>query len=365
MKQKIITFGAPPKPTPADHAQAKAASGKRRKRRRTGRHTLHHILILLAAAAIFTVLSLTVFFKIERLEVTGSNKYAEGEIIAQSGIEIGDNLFRISEGRVSKRLMEKFPYVEGVTLKRSFPPCLTIEIQQAKPLGAVDTATGHVIIGRSGKVLEIGAQEVPSGLTVVTGMYLYKPQVGRILGEGYQTDEQDEAKKEQEGLRMLTYLVDAVAQTGFENITMVDFSDRLNMVLVYDGRILIELGSEANLAYKLKFAKKVIEDELEKEFEGILDVSIDREVWTKPADLEENLSKRRLKAAGDVGETSSGEGTPALGTESLAQAASSIAEKNSESSSEASSSSEGSSSRNELEVIPNSAKPQNKQSETE
>lgn len=55
---------------------------------------------------------------------------------------------------------------------------------------------------------------------------------------------------------MLKSLVDAVEETGFERITLVDFTDRLNMLLVYDNRVMIELGSQANLPYKLKFAQK-------------------------------------------------------------------------------------------------------------
>ncbi|MEM1485389.1 FtsQ-type POTRA domain-containing protein [Oscillospiraceae bacterium PP1C4] len=349
MKQKIIQFGGQQRRTAPDRAWAKAASGKRRKRRRTGRHTLHYILILLVAAAILAILSLTVFFRIEKLSVAGTTKYAAQEIIDQSGIKVGDNLFRVSEDKVSKQLVEKFPYVEAVTLKRTFPPSLTIQITQAKPLGAVDTPTGFLIIGRSGRVLEIGAQTLPEDMTVVSGMYLYNPQVGKVLGEGYKKDEQAEAEKEQEAFKMLTYLVDAVAQTSFERITMVDFSDRLNMMLIYDNRIMIELGSELNLSYKLKFAKRVITDELEPSFEGILDVSIEKEVWAKPADVAAELEKRRTAAAAQTNPDK--KPLDSQNPETVTESASS----SSSTASGESSSSKATSSYNELEVIPNSA----------
>ena len=254
--------------------QAVAAADVRRKRRRRGRYTLHYILLVLAASAVMMVLSLTVFFKVEQIEVTGTTKYAAAQIIENSGIAQGDNLFRISQKKVQKNLTDKFPYVEKVALKRSFPPKITIAITQEKPLGAVETGAGYVIISRSGKVLEIGAQSLPENMTIVTGMSLDNPQEGKLLGEG-----------SDEGMKMLTYLVDAIGETEFDKITKVDFSDRLNIVVTYDNRILIELGSEANLPYKLKFVKLVISEKLEDNFEGRLDASIEKEVWMIPEDI--------------------------------------------------------------------------------
>lgn len=363
MKQKILTFGGPPRRTAP--AQARAATGKRRRRRSTGRHTLHYILILLAAFAVMTVLSLTVFFKIEQIEVKGSTKYAAEELIAQSGVKIGDNLFRVSGGSVSKKLIEKFPYVEAVQLKRILPAKLSIEITQAKPLGAVSTSTGYVIIARSGRVLEVGAQTVPEDLMVVSGMYLYSPQVQRTLGQGYKKEEQEAAEKEEESFKMLTYLVDAVAKTGFDKITLADFSDRLNMVIVYDNRVLIELGVEEKLDSKLSFAQKVITEDLSADFQGTLDASIDggKEIWTKPGDIQSEIAKRRIlptaqaaQAEQAPADTASGASKQELPTTSgSASGASSGSSSSESSSSEESSTPPDPFSREALKTIPGTA----------
>lgn len=334
MKQKIITFGGQRHTAPARAQTAAAGSQKKRRRRRTGRQTLHYLLILLAAAAILAILSLTVFFKIEKLEITGNTKYADEEILAQSGVNIGDNLFRVSQSAVEKALMEKFPYIEGVKLKRSFPPRLTLEITQAKPLGAVNTAAGYVVIGRSGKVLETGVHTLPENVTVVNGMYLSLAEVGHRLGEvvskgdiTYSADVASEmeawrkekaekpnakgedkekewrtrsAESEEENFKMLTYLVEAVEETGFGKITLVDFSDRLNMRIVYDGRILIELGSEADLPYKLKFVQRLLSDELPADYQGRLDASTassSGQVWELARDISEELAKMQPEFA--------------------------------------------------------------------
>ncbi|MBE6906058.1 MAG: FtsQ-type POTRA domain-containing protein [Ruminococcaceae bacterium] len=410
MKQKIITFGGQRRTAPARAQTAAAGSQKKRRRRRTGRQTLHYLLILLAAAAILAILSLTVFFKIEKLGITGNTKYADEEILAQSGVNIGDNLFRVSQSAVEKALMEKFPYIEGVKLKRSFPPRLTLEITQAKPLGAVNTAAGYVVIGRSGKVLETGVHTLPENVTVVNGMYLSLAEVGHRLGEvvskgdiTYSADVASEmeawrkekaekpnakaedkekewrtrsAESEEENFKMLTYLVEAVEETGFGKITLVDFSDRLNMRIVYDGRILIELGSEADLPYKLKFVQRLLSDELPADYQGRLDASTassSGQVWELARDISEELAKMQPEFAvvpaasdgtGSEPETSGnisqpdnpdlavipGSGSQASSSSSTEQSSSAV----SDASQEASSSQASFNRADDLEVIPDS-----------
>lgn len=337
MKQKIISFGGQYRAGPTKRVRTNAAAGslKKRRRRRTGRQTLHYLLILLVAMAVLTILSFTVFFEIEKIEVVGNKKYASRQLIAQSGISVGDNLFRVRQKTVKKVLIEKFPYLEDVKLKRSFPPKLTIQVTQEVPLGAVNTPTGYVVIGCSGKVLETGVHTLPEDITVVNGMYLSVPEVGHWLGtvvetgdlayapevveeiESYRKQQSDtekldgtkkvklekewrqqSAKTEEEYFKMLTYLVDAVEETEFGKITLVDFSDRLNIRMIYDDRILVELGSEADLPYKLRFVQKLIADELSDDYEGRLDASTassSAQVWELACDISGELEKIKPK----------------------------------------------------------------------
>lgn len=291
MKQKILSFGTARK-------QAAQGNATRRKRRRTGRQTLNYIFIFLVAAAIMTALSLTVFFHIEKIEVTGNTKYAAQALIDLSGVKKGDNLLRASEKQANKRLAVKYPYIQSVAFKRHFPATLEIAITEETPLGAVDTATGYVVVGKTGKVLETNATELSSGLMVVTGMYLYNPKPGQMLGV-YPKEQKEQAELEFDGFKRLDYLVSAVNATGFEKITLVDFTDRLNMMLVYDNRIIVELGVESDLEYKLRSVDKLIKNELPESFEGILDAAnspTTRRFLTDPCNVQEELDRRNLTA---------------------------------------------------------------------
>ena len=241
---------------------AQAENQRRRKRKRKGNKTLHYILLLMFVLAAGAALSLTVLFKIEAVEVLGNDRYAPEDIIADSGIQVGENLFRISGAEVSPKLTEKYPYIEKVVLRRKFPPKIQIEITQGIPAAALKEGETVTLITRQGKVLEQGFVFIPPGVPLVKGIGAGEAIPGAYLGEECR-----------EALKMLDYLFQAMQETDFGSITNVDLTDRLNMRVVYENRLILELGTEAELPYKLKFIKTLLETKLEPDDEGILDAT--------------------------------------------------------------------------------------------
>jgi len=216
------------------------------------------VVFLLAAGA---VLSLTAFFKIEAVSVVGTDKYPPEEIARASGIEVGQNLFRVSGSKVETALMEQYPYIESIELHRKLPPAIEIEIKQARPEAAVVEEDAVVLITQDGKVLERGRMMIPAGVPAVQGLNTEGAQPGTVLGE--------DAK---DGLRMLEYLCKAINDTGFSQISNIDITNPLNMTVVYENRLLLKLGTEADLEHKLRFIQKVL-DRIGDDAQGRLDVS--------------------------------------------------------------------------------------------
>lgn len=301
MKQKIISFGARPRTAKDPRTQNSA----RRKRRRTGRQTLNYLLLFIVVLAIMTALSLTVFFNIETITVKGTTKYAPEDIIETSAVKIGDNLFRLDENGIRKRLKEEYSYVEDVRFERALPAGLGIVIVQAKPLGAIDTGDGYVILGKEGRILETGARSISEDVLVVNGMYIAEPEVGHIMGEGFSKEQEEEQKKEITSFNRLKYLIAALEETQFTDFTMIDFSDDLNMRIVYQNRVMIEVGSVADLPYKLRFADYLLNREIPNSFEGVLDVSIaatTKNAYTRPGDVGTQLAERKLDSGEPQGD---------------------------------------------------------------
>ena len=236
---------------------------------------LYYVMFAVVAVSIGLILSLTVFFKTETIEVEGSTKYQPGAIIGTAGIQVGDNLFRIDDQQVEKALTSTYPYIESVSVRRALPSKVTLRITEAVELGAFVQQNGtYVLVSETGRVLEIASGTPGNGVLVVNGVEIEDPQLCQAI-----------PAENNESLSMLQCLVEAIRATGFENITRIDLSDRLNMYIVYDDRVRIELGSETELPDKLDFAKYALENNVRSDFEGIMDVTMTKRISILPAEI--------------------------------------------------------------------------------
>lgn len=263
---------------------ARAANGKRRRRRRTGRKTLHVLLVLVFLLIAGGVLCMTTFLKIEDVTVVGIAYYAPDEIAAASGIQKEDNLLQVPVAEIREKLLAEFPYIETVEITRKLPPAIEITLTQSEAAAAILEGEEIVLITRASKVLERGRRgeiTIPPQAPLVQGIDTRGVKPGRLLsepeavkGEDEQAQEarEERLKKTNSGLIMLWYLFDAMEETGFTNITNVDVSDPLDMKVIYENRMLLKLGTEANLAHKLTFVREALDDQ-GPEKEGRIDVS--------------------------------------------------------------------------------------------
>lgn len=239
---------------PRADSRRPASQQERRKKRRGGKRTLHYLLLLVFLLGAGAVLSLTVFFKIEDVQVVGVDRYEPDDIVEASGIQVGDHLLRIPDDEIVDKLLGQFPYLETVKIARRFPPRVEIQVTQCVPQGAVIDEEGEIgLITMEGKLLERGDLFIPAELPLIKGLDLQGFAPGDMLGG-------EEHPENQEKLWMLDYLFQAAQGIDFGPITNVDVTDRLNMKMVYEARLVLELGSEADMEYKLTFLSEVIAD---------------------------------------------------------------------------------------------------------
>jgi len=226
------------------------------------------LLIFVLAAGV--VLSVSFFFQISNITVIGVDRYSPGQIIEVSGIQIGDNMLRLDTGQIVEDILYAFPYIASVRVQRRIPPRVEIIVTQYQP-EIVAVANGEMaFLTLQGKLLERGSLVPPVGIPVVRGLNFRNFQPGQVIGGA-------ENPENHERLVMLRYLFDAAYSVDFLPITDVDVRDRLNMRVVHEGRLLLELGSEADLEYKLTFLHYVIENHVGPEVQARLDISNARE----------------------------------------------------------------------------------------
>ena len=89
------------------------ASARHNRKRKHGRRRMGLLFKLLCGAALAAALTVgaTVFFQVETIAVVGSSRYTSEEVIAASGVAVGDNLFRMSKTQVSQRIRQQLPQI--------------------------------------------------------------------------------------------------------------------------------------------------------------------------------------------------------------------------------------------------------------
>ena len=238
----------------------------RRRKRSKKKYTLYYLLALVLMLCVGMALSLTVFFKIESIQVVGDTRYAKEELIDAAGISVGENLFRVSKKNVSEKLVAGYPYIEQVRLQRVLPNALLLHVTEAEAKAAVETGQAYTLLDARARVLETGLPTCPEGYFRVTGF----PVVGLSPGDFLSGEDKDR-------LQVLLEIQDCVAANGLSKIRLADLSDLADLWLLYDGRVAIELGGRSDIDYKIRAAKSVIDLSVTESTVGTLDVS------TRPA----------------------------------------------------------------------------------
>lgn len=248
----------------------RGAGGRARRRKR--RLRIFYLFLFLAVLAAAVALSLTVLFQIDTIQVVGSSRYTQQEIVADSGIKAGENLFLAKTGDAEKNLEQKLPYVGKATVSRRFPAKIVIDVREAPVSGAVSHEGKYVLIAADGKALEF-VDTPPKSCPVIAGLSLSSAVPGKQI-----------SYSDPDTKKLYISLSQALESSGIGKITKIDVGDPYKLLAEYDGRITLNLGLSSDLDFKLRFAKSVLESKKETgeksigdEEKGVLNLSGARE----------------------------------------------------------------------------------------
>lgn len=137
-------------------------------------------LATVVAVVLALVLGLSVFFKVDTVEVSGFDKYTRDEIVAASGIKAGDHLLTFGRTRAAGKIISALPYVKSVRIGIKLPDTVMIEVVEVDITYAVEAKDGNWwLMSAEGKIVEQAANGEESRYTKVLGIQLQDPQVGQ------------------------------------------------------------------------------------------------------------------------------------------------------------------------------------------
>ncbi|MBR6736616.1 MAG: FtsQ-type POTRA domain-containing protein, partial [Oscillospiraceae bacterium] len=210
-----------------------------RKRRSKRRYTLYYLLAFVLVVAVGLVMSLTVFFEITTINVSGNTMYADNEIIALSGIMTGDNLIRVPARKIESKIVESYPYIKTADVKRVLPDSVTIHITMAEEAAALRKADGRfMLVSPEGRVLKSDIPLCPEEMIPVDGFELPVVFDGDDLfiweyeENGKTVIEENTAEKER--FERLLELQAKIAENNLaSDIKVIDMSDMLDIRMLY------------------------------------------------------------------------------------------------------------------------------------
>ena len=110
--------------------------------------------IFVVVIVIGVVLSLTVLFKTEKIEIRGDIYYDREQIEAFSNVQLQQNIFLGAKNSTPQEIVKNLPYVESASISFSIPDTIVINITNAVPAYAVQNGEGWLVVSSKGRHTE-------------------------------------------------------------------------------------------------------------------------------------------------------------------------------------------------------------------
>lgn len=235
----------PNQKTPQDKRNAQK---KKRKRSKLFYKIVSIVAMVLAIVVVIVTLSLTVFFKIDKINIDGNEKYTRSDIIDVLPIETGKNLFISNTDNAKQTLETELPYIYNAEIKRKLPSTIVINISETPKVYAVKNSDKtYTLLDQNMKVLDKKAEKKPKGSVLIKDAKISSAKLGKIA--------KFKGNKTLNNLLEMTALIEKLK---LDEITAISSVDVNTNSMVYDGRITIKVGSIDNLENKVYSALTAI-----------------------------------------------------------------------------------------------------------
>ena len=234
-------------------------SGYMRARRRAFSGPLMFVVVVVAA-----IFVMSLFFRVEDIQVVGNQHYTAEEIIRAVDIEEGDNLFFFDRFAAVGRAFSKLPYIETVSVERSLPNKVVITVEETTALAYLELGEEKWTLDHNCKVLGKAAEGEAETLLPIVGI---RPGT-LMIGELMQTEDEDEDQ-----VAYLAEILDQIEARGLTGeVTRIDFSNPNSPEFDYGGKYTVVLGKHENVEYKFGMFVTVL-GKLKEGDVGVIDVS--------------------------------------------------------------------------------------------
>ena len=237
---------------------------KAKKRRRRGSRILYYALFATVTVIVLYVLSVTVLFNIDTITVSGDESADKEQIILESGIRIGDNLFRANIDAAARRVLQNHIKYDGVRVERNFPTGITIHLEPANIVAVCADRGTFYSISSGNRVIEVES---------TAPQYSAYPLVYGCVFDGIKQGDRLTASDTNK-LEALTIVLDAIRDNALSGVTHIDISDLSTIRVFWRGQAELKFGGLDGFSYEMSCVKKLLDNNLDEDEIVIIDATL-------------------------------------------------------------------------------------------
>ncbi len=209
-------------------------------------------------------------FNLENIQVEGNTKYSYEQIVQNSNLKLGENVFKQLLDSDNKKV--NLPYIANTHLNFLIPDTIVINVEERYPMYiALDSSTGkYYKIDNEGYLLEECELSSKKDELLVEGFtFGENVKFGEKINEIYieKLEIYNSIKNEFENIQ----IEGSITKVNFSNsLTIVTLDDKLNIVF----------ANNSNLNYKVSFLKGIMQKN-GNNMEGTIDMSVEDPVYSE------------------------------------------------------------------------------------
>ena len=241
-------------------------------------------LATVGAVVLALVLAMSVFFRVEHIQVSGMDQYTAWDISLASGIHQGDSLFSLQLPAAAAKIKE-LDYVKDVRIGIRLPNMVIIDITEVRVTYAIKAQNDDWwLVDSSGRIIEKAEADTQDKYTKILGVHLQDPKEGEravaletsVPGVDEEGNPIPVTVTAAHQLTVALDIADYLEANGvIGQAASIDVNDLGNLQVWYGQQYQIKLGDEMQLAYKISLAKGAIDTlSAESHNSGVLDASL-------------------------------------------------------------------------------------------
>ena len=138
-------------------------------------------LAITLAIAVAVLVGMTIFFKVEEVQIAGAVRYDAYQLCEDSGIKIGDSMVTLNKRQIDARIRQKpeNAYIATIRIHRKLPGTVVISITEENVFYAArDYQGGWWLLNANGKVIDKCQEAQVDDYTKILGVTLAIPEIG-------------------------------------------------------------------------------------------------------------------------------------------------------------------------------------------